>query len=544
MKMKKILVASIAALMGVTVLTACGKSNESGSGDNLPKARFKADPKTPSWKKDKKHPASLTWYVNFDWYKRAEWGKDTVSAQIKKDMNIDVKFVVGNDDKLNTMMASGKLPDLMTFDRNLAVAKDAKKFALPLNKLSDRYDPYFEKSAAKPGTLKWYTESDGNIYGYPSFSTDAADYKAGNVVGDQAFIVRKDIYEKIGKPDMTTPEGFLDALRQAKEVSPKTDNGTAVVQFAATALDIQNGGDGAFGNTLQDFLNIPVTKNGKWYDRDSDPQYIAWLNIFRQAYKEGLMSNGQFADNDNTMKEKLSQGTYFAYLHSNVKGLNEFMGDNNTRNAKETYIAVDGPKNSKGQDPKFAGGSISGWTNTFITKNTKEPQKAMELLTYLASKYGTMVTTFGVEGKTYEMNNGKAQFTEDIEKLRNTDVATYDKKQGMGNYWEVSNDPYAISKGETPANTILQMVQWSSDKLAPRFEIENIDPTPGTSLARNLTALNTDRVQTMVKVLKASDDKEGQKIWKEYLTRRKNNNWDKIVQTRNDQVAKNIKKLK
>ena len=30
------------------------------------------------------------------------------------------------------------------------------------------------------------------------------------------FLVRKDMYEALGKPDMTTPEGFLGALRAAK----------------------------------------------------------------------------------------------------------------------------------------------------------------------------------------------------------------------------------------------------------------------------------------------------------------------------------------
>ncbi|OTE89253.1 hypothetical protein B1K96_31035, partial [Escherichia coli] len=70
---------------------------------------------------------------------------------------------------------------------------------------------------------------------------------------------------------------------------------------------------------------------------------------------------------------------------------------------EQTYIAVDGPKNSNGDDSTFTGGNIGGWTQTFITTSTKEPQKAMELLTYLASEYGTMVTTFGIEGETYNL---------------------------------------------------------------------------------------------------------------------------------------------
>ncbi|MFG5607554.1 ABC transporter, partial [Enterococcus faecalis] len=160
------------------------------------------------------------------------------------------EFVNGNDEKMNTMLAGEDLPDLMTFDRDMPAAKEAAKFTLPLNKLAEKYDPYFLEHAAKPETLKWYTLEDGNIYGYPSFSTTTKDYESGGVQGDEVFIVRKDIYEKIGSPDMSTPQGFIDALKKAKEAQPKVDDGSDLVPFAATALDIANGGDGALGWVL------------------------------------------------------------------------------------------------------------------------------------------------------------------------------------------------------------------------------------------------------------------------------------------------------
>ncbi|MGO2696680.1 ABC transporter [Bavariicoccus seileri] len=535
----------IVAMFGV-LLTGCGGKGDASRGEkateNLPKSRVEIDESTPSWGKDTDHSAKLTWYVNFDWYAQPGWAKDTVTKKIKDDMNIDVEFVSGNDEKLNTMLAGGDLPDLMTFDKNLSVAQDAKKFALPLNILSEKYDPYFLAEAAKPETVKWYTEEDGNIYGYPSFSTTKQDYDEGNVQGDQVFIVRKDIYEAIGSPDMTTPEGFLKALNDAKEHSPSADDGSELVPFAATALDIANGGDGAFGGTLQDFLNLDPSIDGEFNDRDSDEEYITWLNTFREAYNDGLMTNDQFSDNDNTMKEKLSQGKYFAYLHTNTKGLNEFMSDNNARNPEETYIAVDGPKNSNGDRSTFTGGNIGGWTQTFITTSTKEPQKAMELLTYLASNYGTMVTTFGVEGETYNIVDGKVQYSEETEALRNSDIARFDKEVGLGSYWFVGNDNYAIQMGQQPATSIRQMVEWVSDKLEPRFEIEDIDPKDGSS-ARNLTKLNTERVQALVAFIQSPNEQEGKEVWQNYLDNRQNNGWDDIIKYRNEKIADNISKL-
>ncbi len=544
---KRTLVMTGLTLLAVVALAGCSSKEKAGGTakeTKLPEARFEPDPQTPSWEKDTEHAAKLKWYVNFDWYAQPGWGVDTVTRKIKEDMNIDVEIVSGNDEKLNTMMASGNLPDLVTFDKNLTIAQDAPKFALPLNQLAEKYDPYFLEEAAKKQTVQWYTKEDGNIYGYPSFSVTQDDYDAGNTVGDQVFIVRKDIYEKIGKPDMSTPEGFLSALEKAKEATPKADDGSELIGFASTAIDIANGGDGAMGGTLQDFLAIPVSKDDAWYDRDADEEYITWLETLRQAYNKELMSDEQFSDNDNTMKEKLSQGKYFAYLHSNTKGLNEFMSNNNKRNKDQEYIAIDGPKNSAGDDSAFTGGTIGGWTNTFITNQTKEPQKAMELLTYLTSKYGNMVATFGIEGETYELVDNKAVLSEETEALRNSDIAKFDKTVGLGSYWFTIDSAYTLSMGEEPATSIRQMVRWADDKLAPRFEIEEIDPTPGTSLARNLTTINTDRVQAIVKYLEATDEKAGKQVWDDFLASRDNNNFEKITKERNDKLADNVKKLK
>ena len=466
-----------------------------------------------------------------------------MTKKIQEDMNIEVEFISGNDENLNTMLASGDLPDIMTFDKNNKAAQEAEKFALPLNVLSEKYDPYFLAEATKPETVNWYTQEDGNIYGYPSFSTTVADYEAGNVQGDQVFIVRKDIYEKIGEPDMSTPEGFLSALKKAQEVQPTADDGSALVPFGVTALDIANGRDGALGDTLQNFLNLPLTENGEWYDRESDEDYILWLETFRQAYNDGLITNDQFSDNDNTMKEKLSQGKYFAYLHTNTKGLNEFMSDNNARNPEQTYIAVDGPKNSKGEDSTFSGGAIGGWTETFITKSAKDPQKAIELLTYLASEYGTTVTVFGIEGETYNVqDDGTFVYTEETENLRNSDIARFDKEVGLGSYWFVQNDNYALEMGQKPATSIRQMVEWSSDKVAPRFEIEEIDPKKGADV-RNLSKMNNERVQALVSYIQAETPEEGSQIWDTYLQNRENYGFEQIVEYRNEKIAENEKKL-
>ncbi len=89
-----------------------------------------------------------------------------------KDTGINVELIIpaGNEaEKLNTMIASDTLPDLITLgctDTQVAEMIDAE-MVLPLNKLADEHDPYFYK-VANQERLDWYTQDDGNVYGYPN----------------------------------------------------------------------------------------------------------------------------------------------------------------------------------------------------------------------------------------------------------------------------------------------------------------------------------------------------------------------------------------
>ena len=96
---------------------------------------------TPSWQKDK-GTADLSWYINFDWFSQV-WGKDVATKFITEDTNVNITYQNGTDDKLNTMMASGDLPDLITISGSSPLIKEASKFAIPLDELAKKYDPYF-----------------------------------------------------------------------------------------------------------------------------------------------------------------------------------------------------------------------------------------------------------------------------------------------------------------------------------------------------------------------------------------------------------------
>jgi putative aldouronate transport system substrate-binding protein len=114
-------------------------------------------------------------------------------------LNINIKFVTGDDTKLNTFFAGGDMPDLLTvFDSNSPVVQKAATWAMPLSDLAEKYDPYFNKVAAAD-TFNWFQLADGKTYGYPNYSNTQEDYDSGNIPAKKAFIIRKDVYEGFGQ---------------------------------------------------------------------------------------------------------------------------------------------------------------------------------------------------------------------------------------------------------------------------------------------------------------------------------------------------------
>lgn len=169
----------------------------------------------------------MEWYINFSWYNTV-WGGNTVSDAITEKTGVNIRFRSPDGSEsvtLDALIAGDNLPDLVTlgwWEPQLNEITDAG-MAYALNELADEYAPYFWQ-VAKPENLNWYTREDGNAYCYPSSAYAPSDYTEENhVASNQTFLVRKDIYEALGCPDMTTPEGFYEAVRAAAEQFPTVD---------------------------------------------------------------------------------------------------------------------------------------------------------------------------------------------------------------------------------------------------------------------------------------------------------------------------------
>lgn len=529
----------LALLLMAAMLVVAGCSSNGGSkkgSDVSIEDRYTADPETPAWQLDKKSETTeLTWYVNADWW-NTDFGKDVVTKKIKEDLNIDIKFITGDDTKLNTFFAGGDMPDLLTiFDSNSPVVQKAATWALPLNDLAEKYDPYFNKVAAAD-TLNWFQLKDGKTYGYPNYSNTQADYDSGNIPAKTAFVIRKDVYEALGSPSFGTPEEFKNVMNHIKTQFPD------MIPFGFNSI---GEGTGSLGDVLQDFIGVPLeTEDGKFYNRNLDEDYLTWLRTLNAVYRDGAISDDSFADDGTGFEEKVKSGKYASMLLDGTPqqggNLQIFM----SANPGKEYIAIDGPQSTVGHQPTLNQSGITGWMISYITKDCKDPAKAIQIFTYLLSEEGQKLMNYGIEGETYKANSdGTVELLPEVKDLQLNNADKFKKDYRMGEFMFFGHDRHkALSKDAFP-ESIKQMQEWGQGKLKPHFILENINPDQGTAEARGLTAINTTWNTTMVSMIRAKDDSAFDSTLADYKAFLDKNSWDKIVEIRSGKMQANKEKL-
>lgn len=536
---KGIVLSASLSMAAMTALTGCGNGEASKADTEASKdisSRYTVDASTPAWKLDTKEMTELTWYANADWW-NSEWGNDIVTQKMEEDLHVKINFITGDDTKLNTYFAGEDMPDLITiFDSSSQVALKADSWAYPLYELADQYDPYF-RQVASDETISWLQLDDGKGYGYADYSNTKEDYESGMLYAKTAFVIRKDVYEALGKPSMGTQEEFLNVLSRIKEQYPEL----YPLGFNAFTTD----STGSMGDSFQDFIGVPLkNEDNTFYNRNLDDDYLSWIRTFNQAYRNGCISDDSFADDGTAFEEKVKSGKYACIMMEGTPQCSGFLTTWMSENPDAMYIAIDGPQSTTGNAPALNQAGISGWMVSYITKSCSDPAKAIQIFTYLLSEEGQILTTYGIEGVTYTVNaEGKYELLPEIKEIQEKENDRFKKEYRLGEFIFFGHDKYKALSDDAYPDSIKQMQAWGQGKLVPHFILENTDPDAGTAEARSYSAVKTEWATSLVSMLRAGDDTSFEAALDEYKQFLADNDWDAIVAVKNEKMAKNVIKL-
>lgn len=546
--MKRLLAFLLAAII-VLSLVACAngtqtKENEPSKQDSAaneaektPSEDAKADETNgatinadePAWKSDTS-PIDMEWFVGASWYGYT-WGESLTTKNITEKTGVNIEIVTPTGDvseELNLMMISGTMPDIISLGswETCYSTLYEQGYTYALNELADQYDPYFWK-VVDGSVVAWHTKEDGNLYCVPNDAYGAEQMaETGMTAAVQTFLVRKDLYEDMGSPDMSTPEGFLDALRKLKN-EYSTYKGVDITPFYA-----QGGSGYGLSTYLQNFLAVPYEdEDGAIYDRISDPDYIAWLKTFRQAYQEGLIGIDYLVDSDDQVTEKSNNGAYFCMLRewSGMQEANAILATG--ENPDSYYIAIDGPANAVGDDPLIFPGSLDGWMSTFISKDCENPERAIAFLTYMLSEEGQRDMFLGIEGETYEVVDGKPQLTAEMIELMNTDANAFATQYGlMDTYWMLRNSVIVDQWRPESPYYITAMSDWADENADVDGGIyNNLAPTGDSDAAIAATRIDQRWQEIVPELITAESEEAFDQILADFLSTRDSYGYDLVV---------------
>ncbi len=306
--------------------------------------------------------------------------------------------------------AATSLPDLAVIAGDWATAnRSLVEFStagmiVPLENLIVKNAPNLKAFLdRRPDIRKLITAPDGHIYTIPSVSGSQYFY--------YAHIVRQDWLDKLNLKAPDTIDEWITVLKAFRDGDPNGNGQKDEIQL------LEGGPAGIIEwGPFKSAYGLLLNYGGGWaVDKAAGTVTYAWLSpkakdyvaLLKRMYTESIFRREEFDDPSFPGKwsELLFSGrtgiASYGVYDVNPTGIYQSMKD---PNAKWTQVMdAEGPDGTRIME----GAGLINANNFVITKACKDPALAMKWVDYwFASKAGYLLTTWGIEGETFEMVDG------------------------------------------------------------------------------------------------------------------------------------------
>lgn len=317
------------------------------------------------------------------------------------------------ENKLNTMIASGNLPDIFSFDQTKGELYVENGVLLELDDLLEKYGQEVLKNVKD--YLGQGLNAGGVTWGIPA----PAGYPS-------VLAIRTDWLKNLNLEMPTDLDSFYNVMKAFTYNDPDQDGKDDTIGLANCIKyypSMYSNLFGAFGIPI----GRPIIVDGKVTTSMKHPNYLKAIEYFRKLYNEGLMEPDFATIPNMSCLEKLWNGTYGAIDFAPTGTTNNWIG-RYTEDPKPTFDFTI----IKGEDG--VGGTIRTYSTTYkgIAKSCKHPEEAMKLLNYLSSVEGDELLYLGIEGKHFkwvDKEEGKFEY------LPPYDVSATHRADGAFIFW-------------------------------------------------------------------------------------------------------------
>lgn len=435
---------------------------------------------------------TITWYTELSAGGNDKmWDTAEVLKKVVEKTGIRPKVTVptdGGSTKLNLMIATGDMPDLITFNStNSSSMEDliAQKGLYSMKEIDEKYEKGLLKEIPEVMRTQVKDRNDGELYGLPGMFNDGKSSKPN---GTQSFNVRADIYEALGSPDMSTPDKFIDALKLFQEKYPMIDGKKTIpldMNMQCWSLYIM---ERAFGIVNDNYVDDKGNVKVKW----RDPKYREVVKYMARLNREGLLDKDMFVKQSNQIEEDRATGITFCIMSSfdQLWDVSSVL----KRTDKNAYYKVVEPMRAV-EDPIFSPiVPYSYWTMTGVPTQAKKPDVASKFLRYMWNKEGNMLMNVGVEGKHYTIDDeGYIVRPEEVLKEQSDNSDKFMKETGIGSFRFLSRSFYKSRTSEAPDRAADREIASKYAKVVDSNLNRYMEPTSNESDIQNIKT-NMDSV--------------------------------------------------
>ena len=493
------------------------------------------------------------------------WGEDAASKYMNEKFNIKVNYSCPEadaDSKLNLMISSDDLPDVIILDRNANWLK-----LINLGKLVDINTLKYEGCSFDEDILESTQKLlsvNGGLYGIPNWA------RKGATGGNMSWMVNHDVYEQLGSPELKTLEDLHQFMLDAKDKGVKTSDDQSIFPW----LPRQDDNGFYTVSAIYRSYGNPNLIDTYWSQADNDVKlavyddnYIAALKIANQWYKEGLFPETTYTDSNDQFVEKLSNGraaiTYYDFSQDDTNHFRTLLQekDGNTYDLlgwelkdSPIYPAADGVDYVYGEE----GGTV-GWNVNCITTKAENPQRIFDLYTWMLTKDGSINMMYGPEGGLWE---GKDEEGNPILKKPEEELTSDEKNAAGCWFWSqpahsdnVDLTKYAVNEQQPEGSrswviSIQDHVFTPEDSIHPAIPGQKfltdentglsleIDPTDDLGMARQ--AITDECKMRIPQIIMASDDATFDKLVQDLKDFAESNQVHGIEKIYTDKRASNI----
>lgn len=305
--------------------------------------------------------------------------------------------------KLNVLAASGTVPDIVNTYGYEHITYANQGVFLELDDLYAEYGANFQ--AFVPDEVLDMVRVRGSLYAIPQ----------PNFPGKWNFSIRRDRLDAIGHDVPTTLDELVSTLTALKVEYPDSypyggyHGGGANLGANFTPIFGAYGIHPGYSSVEETGISTHVIS----------AEYRDALAVLADMYSRGLMDPEMLIDSTDQARQKLLTGGVSSYVGwwsiTPVVLMRQY--DMPAIDPEVEWSLIEPLAGPEGQPGGFQG--LSPVANAVsIARNSKYPEEAMQLLNYLASDEGQIISNFGVEGEHHTWEDGVLTLTEEAEQWK------------------------------------------------------------------------------------------------------------------------------